>query len=441
LEFLAVRMLKPDSGGSILCLVGPPGVGKTSLGQAIADSLKRTFFRVSLGGIRDEAEIKGHRRTYIGAMPGKIIQGLKICKSKNPVFMLDEIDKLYQSYQGDPAASLLEVLDYEQNHSFRDHYIDMPFDLSKVLFITTANTTDTIPDVLLDRMEVIRIPGYIAEEKYKIAKHFLLPKQLKKHGLPKNSIELDRNAFFYIINGWAREAGVRNLDRQLERLCRKKAKSIVKNDDSFPHLLDEESIRSLLGPEYYTGDTIPNKLKPGIAIGLAWTSTGGSVLLVEALSTPAQGSSTLTLTGNIGDVMKESATIAYNYIKNYFSDDTQVTDFFTKNTIHIHVPAGAIPKDGPSAGITMASALYSLVKHIPVTKRLAMTGELTLSGRVLPVGGIKEKLIAAKREQCNTVIIPLENKKEMGDIPSHITRGLSLYFVAHVNEVFDIVFK
>ena len=440
IEFLSVRMLKSDSAGSILCLVGPPGVGKTSLGQAIADSLKRTFFRVSLGGIRDEAEIKGHRRTYIGAMPGKIIQGLKICKSKNPVFMLDEIDKLYQSYQGDPAASLLEVLDYEQNHSFRDHYIDMPFDLSKVLFITTANTTDTIPDVLLDRMEVIRIPGYIAEEKYHIAKHFLLPKQLKKHGLPKNSIELDKNALFYIINGWAREAGVRNLDRQLERLCRKKAKSIVKNDDSFPHHLDKESIRSLLGPEHYTGDTIPDKLKPGIAIGLAWTSTGGSVLLIEALSTPTQGSSTLTLTGNIGDVMKESATIAYNYIKNYFNGDTHAIDFFNKNNIHIHVPAGAIPKDGPSAGITMASALYSLVKDKPVTKRIAMTGELTLSGRVLPVGGIKEKLIAAKREHCNTVIMPMENKKEMGDIPSHITKGLSIYFIAHIDEVFDIVF-
>ncbi|HQL42277.1 MAG TPA: endopeptidase La, partial [Spirochaetota bacterium] len=247
IEFLSVRMLKPDSGGSILCLVGPPGVGKTSLGQAIADSLKRNFFRVSLGGIRDEAEIKGHRRTYIGAMPGKIIQGMKICKSKNPVFMLDEIDKLYQSYQGDPAASLLEVLDYEQNHAFRDHYIDMPFDLSKVFFITTANTSETIPDVLLDRMEVIRIPGYIAEEKYEIAKHFLLPKQLKKHGLAHNPIKLDKNALYCIINGWAREAGVRGLDRQIERLCRKKAKSIVKQDDSFPEHLDSNELRRLLG--------------------------------------------------------------------------------------------------------------------------------------------------------------------------------------------------
>ncbi|HPK44608.1 MAG TPA: endopeptidase La, partial [Spirochaetota bacterium] len=273
IEFLSVRMLKPDSGGSILCLVGPPGVGKTSLGQAIADSLKRNFFRVSLGGIRDEAEIKGHRRTYIGAMPGKIIQGMKICKSKNPVFMLDEIDKLYQSYQGDPAASLLEVLDYEQNHAFRDHYIDMPFDLSKVFFITTANTSETIPDVLLDRMEVIRIPGYIAEEKYEIAKHFLLPKQLKKHGLAHNPIKLDKNALYCIINGWAREAGVRGLNRQIERLCRKKAKSIVKQDDSFPEHLDSNELRRLLGAEIYTDDTIPEKLNPGVAIGLAWTTT------------------------------------------------------------------------------------------------------------------------------------------------------------------------
>jgi len=440
IEFLSVRMLRPDSGGSILCLVGPPGVGKTSMGQAIADSLKRKFFRVSLGGIRDEAEIKGHRRTYIGAMPGKIIQGMKICKSKNPVFMLDEIDKLYQSYQGDPAASLLEVLDYEQNHTFRDHYIDMPFDLSKVFFITTANTSETIPDVLLDRMEVIRIPGYIAEEKYEIAKHFLLPKQLKKHGLAHNPIKLDKNVLYCIINGWAREAGVRGLDRQIERLCRKKAKSIVKEDDSFPEHLDSNELRRLLGAEIYTDDTIPEKLNPGVAIGLAWTTTGGSILLIESLSTPAQATPALTLTGNIGDVMKESATIAYNYIKHYCDNNHQVIDYLTKNNIHIHVPAGAIPKDGPSAGITMATALYSLVLQQPITKRIAMTGELTLSGRILPVGGIKEKIIAAKREHCVAIILPAENKREIHEIPSHIIKDISLFFVAHIDEVFDIVF-
>lgn len=439
LEFLAVRKLKPDARGSIICLVGPPGVGKTSLGQSIARALNKKFFRMSLGGMRDEAEIKGHRRTYVGAMPGKIIQGIKICRSKNPVFMLDEIDKLGQSFQGDPASALLEVLDPEQNVEFRDHYLDVPFNLSDVFFITTANTLDSIPRVLADRMEVIRLSGYITEEKYQIGKRYLLPKQLQRHGLHKDAIKIDKKGFIYIINNWGRESGVRNLERQIEKICRKTAAIISKGKKIPSDILNEKLIRNYLGPEIYSDDIIKIN-KPGIVVGLAWTQVGGATLLIESIGIDNQKGGTLKLTGQLGDVMSESANIAFSYIQNYISNDEVARKFFQNKVIHIHVPAGATPKDGPSAGITMASSLFSLVKHVTLRKGVAMTGELTLSGRVLPVGGIKEKIIAAKRSQLREIILPRENKKDLTEIPDYVKRGIRFYFVDDMNEVISIAF-
>ncbi len=440
IEFLAVRKLKADASGSIICLVGPPGVGKTSLGKSIARAMNREFFRLSLGGMRDEAEIKGHRRTYIGAMPGKIIQGIKISKSSNPVFMLDEIDKLGQSFQGDPAAALLEVLDPEQNAAFRDHYLDVPFDLSDVFFITTANTLDSIPRVLIDRMEVIRLSGYIAEEKYQIARKFLLPKQLKKHGLKRASIKIDKKGFHYIINSWAREAGVRNLERSIEKICRKAATLTARKKKLPEGPLTTGKIREYLGPEIYAEDEIPEKLKNGIAVGLAWTELGGATLLIEVIEVESGKGPQLKLTGQLGEIMSESANIAFSYIQHYLSGDKGSVDFFLKNALHIHVPAGSIPKDGPSAGITMATALYSLITRTPMKHGYAMTGELTLSGMVLPVGGIKEKIIAAKRASLKHVIIPHENQKDLKEIPEYVKKGLHFYPVKDINEVFSIVF-
>jgi len=440
LEFLAIKKIKPDAKGSIICLVGPPGVGKTSLGKSIAKALNRNFFRVSLGGMRDEAEIKGHRRTYIGAMPGKIIQGMKIARSRNPVFMLDEIDKLGQSFQGDPASALLEVLDPEQNVEFRDYYLDVPFNLSDVLFITTANTLDSIPAVLADRMEVIRLAGYIAMEKYQIARKYLLPKQVEQHGLKKNSIQIDKTGFLYIINGWARESGVRNLERQIERICRKTATFVAKKKKISPAPLSVAKIREYLGPEIYLDDEFTKITKPGLSIGLAWTSLGGTTIVIESLSVENRKGAGLKLTGQLGEVMSESANIAYSYIQHMLARDEKARKFFDDNVIHLHVPAGATPKDGPSAGITMATSLYSLTTGRLVKNNIAMTGELTLTGRVLPVGGVKEKVIAAKRAHMKHIILPSDNRKDYEEIPDYIKKGLRFSFVREVEEVFELVF-
>jgi ATP-dependent Lon protease len=441
LEFLAVKKLKPDGKGSIICLVGPPGVGKTSLGRSIARALNRRFFRISLGGMRDEAEIKGHRRTYVGAMPGKIIQGLKVCKYRNPVFMLDEIDKLGQSFQGDPASALLEVLDPEQNVEFRDYYIDLPFNLSDVLFITTANTTDTIPQVLVDRMEIIRLSGYIANEKYEIAKRYLLPKQLEQHGLKKTSIKIDKKGFMYIINNYAREAGVRNLERQIEKICRKTAIYVAQNRRHPREILDLKKIRSYLGTELYSDESLIKITKSGLAVGLAWTPYGGAPLVIESIGVSNRKGGGLKLTGQLGEVMSESANIAYSYIQHLLKDREEAAGVFNNNIVHIHVPAGATPKDGPSAGITMATSLYSMATNKKIRQGVAMTGELTLTGRVFPVGGIKEKIIAAKKAHLKEIIIPRDNRKDLDDVPDYIKKGLNFHLVDQVEEVINIAFN
>ena len=440
LEFLAVKKLKPDGKGSIICLVGPPGVGKTSLGKSIARALNRKFFRISLGGMRDEAEIKGHRKTYVGAMPGKIIQGLKICKYRNPVFMLDEIDKLGQSFQGDPASALLEVLDPEQNAEFRDYYIDAPFNLSDVLFITTANNMDTIPQVLADRMEIIRLSGYIANEKYEIAKRYLLPKQLEQHGLKKNSIRIDKGSFMFIINNYARESGVRNLERQIEKICRKTASYVARHNKMPAGRIEVKTIRGYLGTELYADDSTIKITRSGLAIGLAWTPFGGSTLVIESLGITNKKGGGLKLTGQLGEVMSESANIAYSYVQHLLKDTDEAISIFNSNIIHLHVPAGATPKDGPSAGITMASSLYSMVTNKKIRPGLAMTGELTLTGRVFPVGGIKEKIIAAKKANLKEIIIPRENKKDLDDIPPYIKKGMNFHLVDQVEDVIKIAF-
>ncbi|MBP7734634.1 MAG: endopeptidase La [Spirochaetes bacterium] len=440
IEFLAVKKLKPDGKGSIICLVGPPGVGKTSLGKSIARALNRKFFRISLGGMRDEAEIKGHRRTYVGAMPGKIIQGLKICKVRNPVFMLDEIDKLGQSFQGDPASALLEVLDPEQNVEFRDYYVDAPFNLSDVLFITTANTIDTIPQVLADRMEIIRLSGYIANEKYEIARRYLLPKQMEQHGLKQNSIRIDKKGFMHIINNYAREAGVRNLERQIERICRKTATSVANGKKLQPKVLSLKTLREYLGAELFADESLIKITRAGLAVGLAWTPYGGATLVVESIGITNKKGGGLKITGQLGDVMSESANIAYTYVQHLLKDRDEAAKVFTNNIIHIHVPAGATPKDGPSAGITMATSLYSMATDKKIKPGLAMTGELTLTGRVFPVGGIKEKIIAAKKAHLKEIILPRENSKDLDDIPPYIKKGLNFHLVEQVEEVITIAF-
>ncbi|HOP28800.1 MAG TPA: endopeptidase La [Spirochaetota bacterium] len=440
LEFIALRKIKPDARGSIICLVGPPGVGKTSLGKSIASALNRKFFRMSLGGMRDEAEIKGHRKTYIGAMPGKIIQGLKITKTNNPVFMLDEIDKMGQSFQGDPASALLEVLDPEQNVEFRDYYLDLPFNLSDVLFITTANTLDTIPQVLADRMEIIRLSGYISMEKYEIARKYLLPKQLKMHGLDRDAVKISKDGYLNIISGWAREAGVRNLERNIEKICRKTATLIAKNKKIPGDPLTDAEIREYLGTEVYHEDEKPVINKPGIITGLAWTSLGGAILTIESIAVKSKGGPGLKLTGQLGDVMTESANIAYTYINHLMQEDEAARKIFEEFLVHVHVPEGATPKDGPSAGITMAASIYSMVTGIMGRSDLAMTGELTLSGRVFPIGGLKEKVIAAKRADIKHIIIPSENKKDLEDIPDYVKKGLTFHPVSDILEVLDISF-
>lgn len=439
LEFIAVRKLKKDVIGSIICLVGPPGVGKTSLGKSIARALNRKFYRFSLGGMRDEAEIKGHRRTYIGAMPGKIIDALKITKTSNPVIMLDEIDKLGKSFNGDPASALLEVLDPEQNYNFVDHYLDLPFDLSQVMFITTANTLDTIPAPLLDRMEVIRLSGYIDEEKYQIGKKFLLPKQLQNHGLKKSDIKITKEIYLYIINKYAREAGVRNFEKMLKKMCRKISTKITR-DEEYPITPNIETVKEWLGSEIFRFNEEQRITKAGMMVGLAWTAYGGDTLIIESINLPSSNEA-FKITGQIGNVMSESASIAYSYVKSV-SDKYKIDkDFFEKNLIHIHVPAGATPKDGPSAGITLASSLLSLVTGRMAKKNIAMTGELTLVGNVLPIGGLKEKVIAAKRTGIKEIIFPEENKKDLQEIPDYIKKGLKFHPVKSVEEVFGLILQ
>jgi ATP-dependent Lon protease len=397
MEYLAVRKLKKDTKGSIILLVGPPGVGKTSIGKSIAHTLNRKFFRFSVGGMRDEAEIKGHRRTYVGAMPGKIIQGLKIVKTKAPVFMIDEIDKLGSSYQGDPSSALLETLDPEQNIEFRDHYLDLPFDLSQILFICTANSMDSIPRPLLDRMEVIRLSGYIADEKVEIARKYIIPKSLKKHGLDKKSIRYNKTTLKAIAEGYAREAGMRNMEKAIDRINRKAAYQVVTQEKELPIKITKEALVDYLKKPYFRGDEIKRASISGTAIGLAWTSMGGDTLIIEAVYTPGKG--LLKLTGQMGDVMKESANIAFTHLRKRGPLLLDNKDWFEKNNIHLHIPEGATPKDGPSAGITMTVALISMYLNKRIKANMAMTGELSLTGEVMAIGGLKEKTIAARRNK------------------------------------------
>lgn len=438
LEFLSIKKLKPETKGSILCLVGPPGVGKTSVGRSIARAMNRKFFRFSLGGMRDEAEIKGHRRTYIGAMPGKIIQALKIVKTKNPVIMLDEIDKLGVSFQGDPSSALLEVLDPEQNVEFRDHYLDVPFDLSHILFITTANTLDTIPSPLLDRMEVIRLSGYIEEEKVEIGRRYIIPRSLERHGLKQDDVKFDRSALREILQGYVKEAGLRNFEKAIDKINRKIARRYLEKEITFPYVVKKESIKDFLGERTFIEELSSRITRPGIAIGLAWTPLGGATLTIESILIPGKGE--LRLTGSLGDVMVESANIALSYVRSIMLKYKVKENLFEHNFIHLHVPAGATPKDGPSAGITMASAMLSLITGKKLKDKLAMTGELSLVGNVLPVGGIKEKVIAAKRTRMKEIILPKENQKDLNEIPDYIKKGIQFHLVKTMNEVEKLVF-
>jgi ATP-dependent Lon protease len=487
LEYLAVRKLRKDNKGSIVCLVGPPGVGKTSVGKSIARALGKEFFRFSVGGMRDEAEIKGHRRTYIGAMPGKIIQGLKIVKNKAPVFMIDEIDKMGSSFQGDPSSALLEVLDPEQNDTFRDHYLDLPFDVSHIFFIVTANTLDNIPLPLLDRMELIQLPGYIDTEKLEIAKQYLIPKSLKKNGLKNNQVKYNNESLIYIANGFAREAGVRNFEKNLDKIHRKLAKQIIDNRENIasntPEIkeagkenvkaekatetakakmkdktkeikievkkeekivfadekfsIDKTLVEKHLGKPIFPEEEVKLADRPGMSVGLAWTSLGGDTLVIEAISVP--GKEGLTLTGKMGETMKESATIAMTYARKLAIEKHGVEkEWFEKNHIHLHIPEGATPKDGPSAGITMATAFLSLILNKTIINQLAMTGELSLTGQVLPIGGLKEKTIAARRNKCKQIIIPKRNVRDLDEIPEHIKKGIQFHPVSRFEEVFEI---
>ena len=438
LEFLAVRKLKQDSKGPILCFVGPPGVGKTSLGRSIAKAMGREFVRYSLGGMRDEAEIRGHRRTYIGALPGRIIQGIKKAGSNNPVFMLDEIDKVGTDFRGDPASALLEVLDPEQNSSFSDHYLEVAFDLSKVMFITTANVLETIPRPLLDRMEVLRLPGYILEEKVEIAKQYLVPRQKEENGLKKGQIRFTTAALRKIISEYTQEAGVRNLEREIGTCCRKVARMIAEGKEK-KMVIRPETVSTLLGPRKFFSEMAQRKDEIGVATGLAWTPVGGVILFVEATIMP--GSKGLLLTGQLGDVMKESAQAALSFIRSRAEELDIPVNFFQKKDIHIHVPEGATPKDGPSAGVTLATALVSLLTRKPVKHDIAMTGEITLRGKVLPVGGIKEKVLAANRAGIKKVILPRLNEKDLEEIPEHIRKKMTFYFVDWLNEVFDLTLR
>jgi ATP-dependent Lon protease len=438
LEYLGVRKLNKNMKGPILCFVGPPGVGKTSLGRSIARALGRKFTRLSLGGLRDEAEIRGHRRTYIGALPGRIIQGLKNAGSNNPVFMLDEIDKVGADFRGDPSAALLEVLDPEQNNAFSDHYLNVAFDLSKVMFITTANLADPIIPALKDRMEIIELSGYIDEEKLKIARRFLVPRQIKENGIREENFFLTDEAILSLINQYTREAGLRNLEREIAHLCRKIARKIAEGEKKIPRIT-AKNLNKFLGVPKFLRDQEKRNDEVGVAVGLAWTPYGGDVLHIEA--TPLEGKGSLLLTGQLGDVMKESGQAAMSYFRSRAALFGMKEKFYFSKDIHVHVPAGAIPKDGPSAGVTMASAIVSALTGIPVRSDVAMTGEITLRGRVLPIGGLREKALAALRAQIYIVIAPEQNEKDLEEIPRHIRRRLEFKFVKHMDEVLKIALR
>jgi len=438
LEYLAVRKLKPDAKGSILCFVGPPGTGKTSLGKSIATALGRKFVRISLGGIRDEAEIRGHRRTYVGALPGKIIQGMKKAGSNNPVFMLDEIDKIGADFRGDPAAALLEVLDPEQNYAFVDHYLGVEFDLSKVMFITTANILDTIPPPLRDRMEILELPGYTVQEKVKIAEKYLIPRQLEAHGLSENYIKFEKEAIKKIILDYTREAGLRNLEREIASICRQVAVKIAEGKAELT-VITAENLADFLGPPRFYREVAERVTESGVATGLAWTPTGGEIIFVEATKMP--GKKSLVLTGHLGEVMKESAETALSYIRSKAQQFGISEDFYEHNDIHIHIPAGAIPKDGPSAGVAICTALVSLFKNKPVRSDLAMTGEITLRGLVLPVGGIKEKVLAAHLAGIKYVALPKKNENDLTEIPSEVKQEIKFLFIEKIEEVINFALK
>ncbi len=444
LEFIAVGKLSGGVKGNIICLVGPPGVGKTSIGKSIARALKRQFYRFSVGGMRDEAEIKGHRRTYVGAMPGKLIQALKFTQVMNPVIMLDEVDKMSSSYQGDPASALLEVLDPEQNKDFLDHYLDVRCDLSNILFIVTANVLDSIPEPLRDRMEILRLSGYIQEEKIQIAGKYLVPRNRKNMGLKTKDLEFTRGAIGQIINGYAREAGVRSLENYLKKIMRKVAVQVVKHqekkDPKFKKaVISEDNLTKYLGKPIFTSDRFYERTPVGVCMGLAWTSMGGATLYVEATRVASEKTE-MKLTGQAGDVMKESSQIAWTFLHSKVEDYAPGVPFFEKNQVHLHIPEGATPKDGPSAGITMALAILSLLRNEPVLEDLGMTGELTLLGKVLPIGGVKEKLIAAKRSGVKVLIFPKDNQRDFDELPPYLKKGVKVHYVKHFDEVFRVAF-
>ena len=438
LELMSTIIRRGHVAGSIICLVGPPGVGKTSIGQSVAEALGRKFYRFSVGGMRDEAEIKGHRRTYIGAMPGKLIQALRRVETSNPVVMLDEIDKIGGSNQGDPASALLEVLDPEQNDKFVDHYLDVPYDISNVLFIATANTLDTIPRPLLDRMEVIRLSGYIQQEKYEIAKRYLVAKQVREIGFAKGDVKFTRAALLEIISSYAREAGVRSLEKLIRKILRKVSLQLAEHPETeLPITIEKDAVPDYLGKPTFSTEELYNQRVPGVALGLAYTTMGGATLYIEATATKSDAAG-FRYTGQLGDVMKESAQIAYTYIHSLLTGEGN--DFFNRHKVHLHVPAGATPKDGPSAGITMALALYSLARGKPVRKSLAMTGELTLTGKVLPIGGIREKVIGARRVKVKNLIFPKANERDYEELPDYVKRGIKASFVDYFGDVLDVAY-
>ncbi len=438
LEYLSVRKLKSDTKGPILCFAGPPGTGKTSIGRSIAEALGREFIRMSLGGVRDEAEIRGHRRTYVGALPGRIIQGIRRAGSKNPVFMLDEVDKLGADFRGDPSSALLEVLDPEQNYSFRDHYLDVEFDLSQVMFITTANILQTIPPALRDRMEVLEFPGYTEGEKVKIAKRHLVPKQKKEHGIPQDKLNFSDEALHKIIRDYTREAGLRNMEREIATVCRKYARKLAEGEE-IPDEVNPDGVVELLGAAKFFQEVKERLGRAGVATGLAWTQTGGEIIFVEAAK--MAGKKGLVLTGQLGEVMKESAQAALTYVRSHAAELDIDEDFYEKNDLHVHVPAGGIPKDGPSAGVTMVAAIVSLLTDTPVNPDVAMTGEITLRGNVLPVGGIKEKVMAARRAEIGEMILPEHNRKDLVDVPEEIKKEMKFHFVGDIDEAIKLALK
>ena len=438
-EYLAVRKLKPDKKGPILCLVGPPGVGKTSLGRSIARALGRKFWRVSLGGVRDEAEIRGHRRTYVGSLPGRIIQGLRKVGVNNPVFMLDEVDKLGHDFRGDPAAALLEVLDPEQNDTFSDHYLEVSFDLSKVMFVATANFLDPVPPALKDRMEILELPGYTMEEKLMIARQYLVPRQLEEHGLTEERLTFSDEALRGIVENYTREAGVRNLEREIATVCRAIAVKVAEGTAKDHYTVERDDLSEFLGPERYLPEVAERTVEPGVATGLAWTPVGGDIIFVEATRMPGKGS--LVLTGQLGDVMKESAQAALSFVKSRAASLGVPEDFMQETDIHVHIPAGAIPKDGPSAGITMFVALVSMLTGRRVRPDVAMTGEITLRGAVLPVGGLKEKVLAAHRAGIKRVVMPERHKKDIADVPDQAKRELDIQFVKRMEDILPLVLE